>query len=411
MSSAALVLGSGGARAAYEIGVARFLFEDLSRESGQPADLGILCGTSAGALNALALAAFADRPLDGVAFLAHRWMELRLEAAIRVRKLRALQLAVGLLGCPPRPTRALETAGAVLDARPFRDQIARLPLHRVAEHLRAGRLEALSFTATEVATGRTVVFVHKSGAPPRPSNRATQLVSGVDVRPEHALASAAIPLLFPPVRIGGRAYCDGSLRQGVPLSPALHLGATRIVVVSTQHCPPRVSPSLERERESASASPLYLIGKAVNALTLDRVDEDLERLATINQLLEAGTRAYGADFLSKLNRELEPMGGRPVRPVRTVLVRPSESLGRMAADYVRSRLFRDRVGGSIRRLFERLVSGESEHEADLLSYLLFDGPFAGELIELGYADARSQRAELRDLLTEAPCSRAAGASF
>jgi NTE family protein len=399
MSSAALVLGSGGARAAYEVGVARFLFEDLRRGSAKPPDLGVLCGTSAGALNALALAAFADRPLDGVAFLAHRWMELRLDTAIRVRKLRALQMAASLLGCPRRTSRALEASGAILDPRPFRDQVTKLPLQNISEHLRAGRLDAVSFTATEVATGRTVVFVHTRDASPRPSNRATQLISIADVNAEPAFASAAIPLLFPPVRIGGRVYCDGSLRQGVPLSPALHLGATRIVVVSTQHCPPRVAPALERARESSAASPLYLVGKAVNALTLDHVDEDLERLAMINELLAAGTRAYGSDFLANLNRELEPVAGREVRPVRAVLVRPSESLGRMAADYVRSRVFGDRIRGSVRRLFDRLADGESEHEADLLSYLLFDGPFAGQLMELGYADARSQGPELRDLLS------------
>jgi len=377
--------------------VARFLYEDLRRELGRSAGLGILCGTSAGALNALGLAAFADEPLDGVAFLAHRWTELRLGDAVRPRRLQAIVLAASLLGCPPRPTRALEAGGAILDPRPFREHLTALPVRRIEEHLRAGHLDALAFTTTEVATGRTVVFLRAPAGAPHAWPRSPQLVPVAEARPEHALASAAIPLLFPPVRIGGRTYCDGSLRQAVPLSPALHLGATRVVAVSTQHAPPRVSPTLEREREDAAASPLYLLGKAVNALTLDRIDEDLERLAMVNHLLEAGARAWGDGFLAGINLELERARARTVRPVRAVLVRPSESLGRMAADYVHGRAFRAGVSGSVRRLFERLASGESAHEADLLSYVLFDGPFAAELIELGYADARGQRDELQAL--------------
>jgi NTE family protein len=396
---AALVLGSGGARGAYEVGVARFLFEDLHGHLGRPPDVRILCGTSAGALNALGLAVHADAMLSGVSYLWRKWSGLRLGEVMRADRLEVLALARTLLGCAPARCEPLQGRGGIIDPRPLRQHIfADLPLGKLEGHLREGRLEGLSFTATEVATGRTVLFLRRPpGGAAFPANRATVVLERDQLRPDHAFASAAIPLIFPPVAIDGRLYCDGSLRQSVPLSPALHLGAERIVVVSTQHTPPRLSPFLVRERESAATSPAYLLGKAINALTLDSIDEDLERVQAINDVIAAGSRAFGAGFLPALNQELRAGSGRQVRPVRAVLVRPSESLGRLAAEYVRGRTFHDGVGGALARVYARLADGESEHDADLLSYLLFDGPFAEQLMELGHADARAQRDQLAGL--------------
>jgi NTE family protein len=373
----ALVLGSGGARAAYEVGVARFIFEDLHAEMGRVPRVDLLCGSSAGALHALALAAFADRPLAGVGFVARRWNQLELPGLFRARPL------------------VLEGQGGILDPRPFRRLVFEgVPVESIGGHIGAGRLSGVSVTATEVATGRATLFVQSRGrALGLSANRAWRVLE-TTLGAEHAFASSAIPLLFPPVRIKGRSYCDGSLRQSVPFSPALHLGAHRVLAVSTQHCPPSVPSRLEQEREQAVTSPLYLLGKAVNALTMDRVDDDLERLALVNQVLEAGTRAFGPDFLARLNLALEAGAGRVVHPVQAVLVRPSESLGRVAADHVRGRRFHARVGGAVGRLFARLAEGESPHEADLLSYLLFDGAFAATLMDMGYGDARHQREDL-----------------
>jgi NTE family protein len=395
----ALVLGSGGARAAYEIGVARFLFEDLYARPGSVPRIDFYCGSSAGALNALGLGAFADRPLTGVGFLARRWRELKLAALLRPQLLEILRLTRTLLGCPPSVTRVLQGEGGILDPRPFRTQVFDgVPVGNLRKHLVDGHLRGVSLTATDVATGRTALFVETlPGRRASPDNRAWQVVD-TELRPEHAFASAAIPLLFAPVRIQRRLYCDGSLRHSVPLSPALHLGADRVLAVSTQYSPVLVPPRLEREREQSSGSPLYLLGKAVNALTLDRVDDDLERLGLVNQVLEAGASAFGPDFLTRLNGALARGAGRTLHPVRAVLLRPSESLGRIAADHVRGRRFRTRVGGSVGRLFARLAAGESPHEADLLSYLLFDGPFAATLMDMGYEDARRESDKLAALL-------------
>jgi len=386
---AALVLGSGGARAAYEVGVARFLFEELHAALGKPPDLGILCGTSAGALNASALAAFARRPLEGVALLARRWTEMRLDHMVRIDRCEVLRLVRALLGHP-----SARATGSLLDPRPLQ-HLAHdaVPFARIEESLADGSLEALALGTTEVATGRNRVFVRRRGRGPLDPSMVE--VRAGELRPEHALASAAIPLLFPAVDLEGALYCDGSLRQSVPLSPAQHLGADRIVAVTTQHVSPEVSPRLAQARARSTGSPVYALGKVLNALHLDRMDEDLDRLELVNDLLAAGQRAFGGDFLERLNRELRPRG-RTVRPLRTVVVRPSESLGRLAADYVNGRDFR-RQSGPTAAAFLRLAEAEAEHEADLVSYLLFDGPFAQQLIELGHSDARAAGDRLGEL--------------
>jgi NTE family protein len=398
--SAALVLGSGGARAAYEVGVARFLFEGLRAELGHAPDLRILCGTSAGALNASVLAAHADQPLAGVSLLARRWSEMRLEEMVRPDKCEILRLVRALLGRPSRRT----GAGSLLDPRPLQ-HLAHdtVPFGRIEERIADGSLEALALGTTEVASGRNKVFVRR-GRSEAPLDRTMVEVRAGDLRPEHALASAAIPLLFPAVEIDGGLHCDGSLRQSVPLSPAHRLGADRMVVVTTQHSAPAVAPPwLAHERVQSMGSPVYVVGKAINALHLDRIDDDLDRLGLVNDLLAAGARAFGAGFQEALNRELVAATGRAVLPLRTALVRPSESLGRLAADYVNGRAFRRRPGTTA-SAFARLADVEAEHEADLVSYLLFDGPFAQELMELGHSDARAAGDHLRALFLPAVAS-------
>jgi NTE family protein len=405
----ALVLGSGGARGAYEVGVAQYLFEELPRTLGRPPALSILCGTSAGALNTYGLACFAERPLSAVALLARRWSLLRLSEMLSPDHVALAGFVRTMLGCasndpsssrssPPKIDRGLLAPG------PFRRAIlAGLPPGQPTENLRNGTLHAVSITATEVATGRTTIFVQRGstvGALP-PSHLGTTICETV-ITLDHALASSAIPLLFAPMTIRGQTYCDGSLRQSVPLSPAVHLGARRVLVVSTQHGFPRVLPLEAEARERGTLNPLYLLGKAVNALTLGHVDDDIERLTTINHFLDAGARAFGGEFSPKLNQELRAAGHRDVVPVAAEVIRPSESLGRLAAEYLRTRAFRARNRGPAVRLLLRLAETESTYEADLASYLLFDGGFANELMRLGYEDARASSLRLTALFTDEP---------
>ncbi len=266
-----------------------------------------------------------------------------------------------------------------------------MPFGRIDEHLRAGRLSALTVSTTHVGSGRTVVFVAcKDGLPPW-SNDPTVLPRHVSMRAEHALASAALPFLFPAVRIDGQFYCDGGLRQNVPLSPARRLGADGLVVINPRYIPPP-SAALIADNEAAYPGPLFLLGKTLNALLLDRIESDIDRLHRINAILLAGCRRYGPEFLDAINDELGYPPGKSLKPLNAVLVRASADIGQMAGEFVRRPAFRGRVHGLFGKMVQRLAEGNGP--SDLLSYLLFDGEFAAELIELGRADARRKHAEL-----------------
>jgi NTE family protein len=251
-----------------------------------------------------------------------------------------------------------------------------------------------------VTTGRTVVHVQRREAGlPHWSHDPTTIARAARIGARHALASAAIPILFRAVKLDGAYHCDGGLRQNVPLSPARRLGAGRVLVVNPRHI--STQPLDDSAADDLFPGPLFLLGKTLNALLLDRIDTDLARLDSINHILEAGARAFGPGFVEALNREMGFPEGTGLRPMNALLVRASADIGRLAADFVRSPAFA-RVGGLTGRLMRRLAEPESRNEADLLSYVLFDGAFCAELIELGRADARARHEELCAFFADAP---------
>ena len=223
----------------------------------------------------------------------------------------------------------------------------------------------------------------------RPDDGRAQL----HLRADHVLASAAVPLLFPGGAIDGEFYCDGGLRQNVPLSPARRLGRRRAHRRQPAlHPRARAVAEVAAEREREYPAPLFVFGKAMNALLLDRIENDIRRLETLNAVLAAGERRFGPGFGTQLNEELGRVGKSALRPLDVVYIRASEDIGVLAADYVRSPEFARRVPGLLGRGLRRI--GEAESEADLLSYVLFDGTFAGRLIEMGRRDARARHDEL-----------------
>jgi NTE family protein len=270
----------------------------------------------------------------------------------------------------------------------------------VSRCLRRQQLRALSVSCTEVATGRTVVFMQTSPnlviperAPPRTLFRADR------IGPQHALASAAIPLLFPPVRIDDELYLDGGLRQNTPIAPALRLGATHIFAVGSSREVKGVVVREGVQHDPRAPGAAFLLGKVLNAFLLDHIDVDIELLTRLNKVIADGTAAFGDGFTASLNESATARGGPEYRYVNCMSVRPSEDIGRLASEHLKKgRLRGDPI--LTKRLFSLLDLGVRNNEADLASYLLFDGPFCRRIIEMGRADAHARRDKLLEFFEE-----------
>ena len=390
-----MVLAGGSARAAYEVGVVRYVLEEVARVLGRPVPIDVLSGTSAGSINVAMLAAFANEPTARAARVARAWTSLELEDVVRPSGTEALRVVWHLLGRPVQRDANEQRRGGMFDPSGIERIVGEaIPFDAIGDHMRRGYLTGLSISTTHVSSGRTVVFVQRRDeGVPRWGSDPTMVAESTRIRAEHALASAAVPFLFPAVAIDGQFYCDGGLRQNVPLSPARRLGADGLIVVNPRYiretAPP---PSVASARETQYPDPLFVAGKALNALLLDRIENDIRRLEKLNVVLEAGRRRFGPGFPHALNEELGRSGESALKPLDVVYVRASEDIGVMAAEYVRSPEFARRVRGLIGRVLRHAAEGA--READLLTYVLFDGEFCGRLIETGWRDARARHDEL-----------------
>lgn len=380
----AIVLSGGGARGAYEVGVLSYVFERIARLRGAPPKVSILSGTSVGAINACFLAAHLGTPDSGMKRLVSLWTELDMSRVIGFGLRQAIML--------PRVLTGGGGGAGIFDVRPMAKLVGRgIRWREISKSLRAGHLRTLSVSTTEVRSGRTVIFMQTAPdgalpttAPPRTIIRADR------IGPHHALASAAIPVLFPPVKIGHELYVDGGLRQNTPIAPALRLGATHVFAIGLSRDMRGVPTSAPEPVTAPGAA--FLLGKVLNAFLLDHVQNDFELMQRLNDVLSDGARVYGADFVERLSAAARARGGQGYRPVTSLAIHPSEDIGRLAADHVRKG--RLRGGALITRQLLSLLDAGVGPDADLASYLLFDGDFARRLIDLGRADAEARREEL-----------------
>lgn len=390
----ALVLAGGGARGAYEAGVLRYLFTELAPRLDRPVNLEIVCGTSAGALNGCWVAGYG--PAEGAAReLSRLWTDMHMEQIFRFTALDLLRSPRQLWGQPGEG--GLQSS--LLDASPLHALVReRMPWRGIQDRIASGMLHAVVVASTEVATGRLTLFVQRAQAQaPLHSFDDQVRVRDTVLTAEHCLASAAIPFLFPPIRVDGRYYLDGALRQNTPLNPALRLGADRVLVVGVKR-PFALENLAATEVEDRPPSLTFLIGKALNAVMLEPVERDLKDLQRWNAVLRWGRDTYGPDFLERLNAAVGPPGGgAPYRPVETLTLRPHEDLGALAAAAWRKAPLR--ANRATRMLIRLIAEGENPHEADTLSYLLFDRAYTAPLEELGYQDASHQAERLARFLS------------
>jgi NTE family protein len=388
-SSIALVLSGGGARGAYEVGVLSYIADHLPEVL---AKVRIVMGTSVGAVNGAFLASRELRP-EAVRELVRLWRGLAIDDLIAIDRtgLRDLLAAGGkrLVGRTVKspPIGVLKVDGIV---RLIGDRVDWRGLRKV---VRSRRLDAVGFAATDLATGRTHLFVdHTDDIKPRwGRGEDAPIAVRTPLGPAHVLASAAIPILFPPVSVGGRWYMDGGVRNNTPLSPALGLGADALLVVS-------VRAAVEAHKFPAHdefSGFGQILGKVLDSVFLDRVVFDLDRLTRINDLVGALEESGGALAVARVHAALARMGRPNYRKIRFVHVHPSRDLGAIASEKLGS----VKVGGplSVARLLRALFQDDAGETGDAASFLLFDGGFAGALIDAGRADAAKLHAELAAL--------------
>lgn len=373
----ALVLPGGGARAAYQVGALRAIAHIHGRPG--PLPFAILCGTSAGAINAVALAQHADDFRRGIARLTRWWRKVEVSSIYRadfgaLSAHSARFLAAVLMGAPPP-----RGVAALLDNAPLAGVIdSEFDFERIRGHVRAGTLQALAVNATSYTTGHAVTFF-EAGPDQLGWNRTRRRGEAARLGPAHLLASAAIPFVFPAQGIGDDFYMDGSVRLAAPLSPALNLGARRILVIAVgqfggqrpDHAGPAEYPSF------AQAA-----GHALSTVFLDNLAVDVERMAQVNRLLThvaLGARVPGTAHIDAL------------------VLAPSVDLGEVALRYA------DRLPTALRSLLRSLGSTQGTG-ANLVSYLLFDRAFCRALAIQGYHDTLARRSEVGAFLAGEPAS-------
>jgi NTE family protein len=389
-----LVCSGGGARGAWEAGIIRYLREELTPDARQTVRFDILSGTSVGAMTACYLAATMDTPDEQGRGLASLWTSLSLEEVFKVAGQSAWSVGRKMW----KATRKTERPDGwrlydMLHPEPLEALVHhRIAWPQIASNLAKGTFDALSVSTTRIRDGRTEVFVQRRepGLPEwsrDPWTVATEVVLG----PEHALASAAIPLLFRSVKVGDEYYCDGFVRQNTPVSPALRLGADRLLILSLRHTP-RVAH--QPPKLLSLPSTLQIVGKVLNALMLDRLDHDLDRLRRVNALVKKGRDIGGDLFVQQLGAAISAARGVPYRFIRELVVRPSRDLADVARPHLESRAKKETSEALPTRLLHRLAGSQLFSQAEVGSYLLFDAPYARDLIELGMNDAHARREQL-----------------
>lgn len=374
----ALVMSGGGARAAYQVGMLRWLARrhpDLH--------VPILTGVSAGAINAAFLAARPEDFRERVEMLADLWRNLTAEQVFRVDTLSlarnvlrlGMKLVSGGFVSTPRPRSAVDTRplwGLLEKALAARGGGA---LPGIEENLARGVLRAVAITTSSYTTGQSITWVQGSNIPQW--DRAQRQSVNATLKVRHVMASAALPIFFPAIQIDGRWYGDGGMRLTAPLSPAVHLGADRILAISTRY--QRTLAEAEQPAVTTYPPPAQIIGALFNAVFLDLFDADALTMERVNSVVE----------------ELPEDRREALRSIRLVVIRPSRDLGKLANEY------EARLPGAFRFMTRGLGTRETRSN-DLLSLLMFQPDYLTRLIELGEEDAEARSEEIEAFLAAAP---------
>lgn len=369
-----LVLTGGGARAAYQVGVLRAIAEMLPPHARSP--FPVICGTSAGAINAAGLAMSATNFSLGVKQLEAVWGNIHTDQVYRSDFVGVVQNMMRCLGSVVSSKMAGKPV-SLLDNLPLKRLLGRhLPFRGIRKSIHAGALHALGVTAWGYASGQSVTF-YQGDPSVVPWKRAQRIGVPVRLGTQHLIASASIPFIFPATRVNREYFGDGSMRQLAPLSPALRLGAERVLVIGVNE-----KKELDCDRVKVTGYPplAQIAGHVMNSIFVDSVDVDLERLNRINQTLDLVPRIH-KDNTSSL------------RPVTAMVISPSEKIGEFAQTHA------DSLPRTMRYLF-RAIGAMGPNGSAMLSYVLFEAPFCRALIDMGYQDTMRQQAEILAFISD-----------
>jgi len=370
-----LILPGGGARNAYQAGVLKAIADMLPEDTDNPFD--VICGSSSGALNAVLLASSATRFREGVDRLWGIWANFHVGKVFKVDNWTAIKSAFGwganfLLGglIKSQPL-------SVLDNSPLRELLERhIRFARIQQAIDSGALRAVSVTASGYTSGLSVTFYQGTNELV-PWQRTRRTGQPTELTINHLMASSAIPVLFPAVKLRHEYYGDGSMRQTAPLSPALHMGANRLLIIGVRN--PGQDAQPEDDRYVRYPSFGQISGYIFDTLFMDSLDADIERMRRINHTITE-TRSKRVEYKDTSLRQIDYL-----------VISPSEDVREIVAKYV----------GNFPRSVRILLKGIgalAREGRPLMSYLMFDAPFCKELMELGYRDGLAAREQILHLL-------------
>lgn len=391
-----LVLSGGGVRGAYEAGVLAGIVEALGLRPEDRSPFAIYAGTSVGAINAAFMCAHADRGDLAIGKLVELWRNLSVSSHLKLNVRPSASNSF-----IPRPGL---WGNSFIDPRPLELLVRRAaPWDKLHDNIQSGRVQALLVAAFDIAAARTTIFSELApGCQFMPSKDPRRQPLVTPITADHVLASAAIPLLFPARKVGNAYYCDGGVRFNTPIAPAIRAGADRLVVISLQQGPGQATEHKLEDYPSAA----LIAGKLLNSLLLDPFEYDLAILARFNRLIAVLEETLTAEEMHRVQSVLIESRGAPYRRLEPFVFTPSEDIGELAGEHLRANLDNWELSRIPRFLLRRASRQDATWEADWAAYLMLDGAFASQLIELGLKDARARRDDIRQFFVPDPATAA-----